>query len=57
MCCCKEDGQTKNHVKNFVMIVSRGLKRVIDLVKAFGSKEVGGVSEDSNVAKSDEYTK
>ena len=57
MCCCNEDGQTKNHVKNFVMIVSRGLKRVIVSVEAFGSKEIGGVSEESNVAKSDEYTK
>ena len=27
MCCCSEDGQTKSHVKNVVMNVSRGLRR------------------------------
>ena len=45
ICCCNEDGETKSHVKN-VVIVSRGLKR-----------ETGGVGEQSNVMKSDEYTK
>ena len=27
MSCCSEDGQTKSHVKNVVMNVSRGLRR------------------------------
>ena len=44
-------------VKNFVLIVSRGLTREIDSVKAIGSKDVGGVSEESNVINSDEYAK
>ena len=43
VCCCNENGQAKDHVKNFVMIVSGGLKREIDSVKAVGWKEVGGV--------------
>ena len=40
MCCCSEVGQTKSHVHDFV-IVSRGLEREIDSVKAIGSKDVG----------------
>ena len=49
MCHCNEDGRTRSHVDNFV-IVSGGLKRKI------GSKEVGVVCEESNVMHSDEYT-
>ena len=56
VCCCNEDGQTKSHVKNVVMLVSRGLTREIDSVKEIGSNEVGGVGEESNVMKPDEYT-
>ena len=41
MCCCNLDGQAKDRVKNSVMI---------------GSKEVGGVGEEFNVVKPDEYT-
>ena len=54
--CCSKDGQTKVHVKNFMKIVFRGLRRVIDSVKVIGSKEVGMVSEDLRM-NSDEYTK
>ena len=56
MCCCNEDGPKKSHVKNVVMIVSGGLKREIDSMKATGSNEVGRVGEESNVMKPDEYT-
>ena len=42
-------------MKNFV-IVFRCLKREIDSVNAIGSKEVGGVSGESNVMNSDEHT-
>ena len=55
MFCCSEDGQTKSHVHDYV-IVSRGLEREIDSVKAIGLK-VGAVGEESNVMKSDENTK
>ena len=50
MSCCNED------VNNFV-IVSRGLKRETDSVKATGSNEVGGVGEEPNVMNSDQHTK
>ena len=57
MCCCNEDGQTKNHVKSVVMNVSRGLRRGIDSVKAICLREIGEVVEESNAMNSDECTK
>ena len=56
MCCFNEDGPARDHVKHVVMNVSGGLKREIHSVKAIGSSEVGGVGEESNVMKPDEYT-
>ena len=53
---CSKDGQTKIHVKDVVMAF-RGLRREIDSVQAIGSREVGGVSEESIGMNSDEYTK
>ena len=57
MCCCNRDGQTTSHVKNFVLILFRGLRTVFDWVKVIGSKEGGGVSEESKVMNSDKYAK
>ena len=48
-------GQAKNHVKNFVVAVSKGLKRELDSVKALGSMEVGVTCEEPNVIELDEY--
>ena len=47
MLCCNKDERTKTNVKNIILMVSRGLKRNIDSVKAIGSKEVGRGGEES----------
>ena len=52
MRCCNKDERTKIHVKNVILMVSTGLKRNIDSVKAIGSEEVGRVGEESNTADS-----
>ena len=56
VCCCNEDGQARDHVRNVVMNVSGGLKRENDSVKTIRSYEVGGVGKESNVMNRDEYT-
>ena len=48
ICCCNEDGQTKTHIENIVVILFRGLRRQIE--------DVGGVDEEFNGMNSDEYT-
>ena len=47
--------QAKNHIKNFVVAVLKGLKREIDSVKAISSMEVGVTCEEPNVIELDEY--
>ena len=54
MCCCN---RPRGHVKNFVLILFKGLRTEIDSVNVICSKEVGGVSEESNVMNSDKYAK
>ena len=49
------DGQAKNHMKNFVVAVLKGLKREIDPVKAICSMEVGVTCEEPNVPELDEH--
>ena len=53
--------QTKSHVKNFVMIVPRSLKKKkkkeIHSVKAICSKKVGRISEEYIAMKFDEHAK
>ena len=44
-------------MKNFVLILFKGLRTEIDSVNVICSKEVGGVSEESNVTNSDKYAK
>ena len=53
--CYNKCGQAKNHVKNFVVAVLKGLKREIDPVKAIGSMEVGVTCEEPNALEFDEY--
>ena len=53
--CYNKGGQAKNHLKNFVVAVLKGLKREIDSVKASGSMEVGVTCEEPNVLELDEY--
>ena len=53
--CYNKSGQAKNHMKNFVVAVLKGLKREIDSVKAIGSMEVGVTCEEPNVLELDEY--
>ena len=53
--CYNKSGQAKNHMKNFVVAVLKGLKREIDSVKAIGSMEVGVTCEEPNVSELDEY--
>ena len=54
--CYNKGGQAKNHMKNFVVAVLKGLKREIDSVKAIGSMEVGVTCEEPNVLELEEYT-
>ena len=56
LCCCNDDGQARDHLKNVVMNVTGGLKREIASVKTVGTSEVGGVGEESNVMEPDECT-
>ena len=53
--CYNKGGQAKNHMKNSVVAVLKGLKREIDSVKANGSMEVGVTCEEPNVLELDEY--
>ena len=46
-----KDGQAQNHMKNFVVVLLKGLKREIS-VKAIGSMEVG-VTFEPNVVELD----
>ena len=52
--CYNKGGQAKNHIKNFVVAVLKGLKRGIDSEKAIGSMEVGVTCEEPNVPCLDE---
>ena len=52
---CNRDEQAKNHMQNFVVSVRKGLKRVIDIVKAMGSVEAGVTCEEPDVLELDEY--
>ena len=49
-CCCNGDGQTKSHVKKFVIV-----RRDTDSVKAISPNEVGVTFEESNVLELGEY--
>ena len=51
--CFNKGGQAKNHMKNFVVAVFKGLKREIDSVN--GSMKVGVTCEEPNVLELDEY--
>ena len=53
--CYNKGGQAKNHMKNFVVAVLKGLMRENDSVKAIGSMEVGVTCEEPNVLELDEY--
>ena len=53
--CCNNCRQVKNHMKNFVVAVLKGLKREVDSVKAIGSMEVGDTCEEPNMLELDEY--
>ena len=53
--CYNRSGQAKNHKKNFVVAVLKGLKREIDSLTAIGSMEAGVTCEEPNVLELDEY--
>ena len=55
MRCCNRDEQAKNHMKNCVIAVLKGLKREIDSAKAIGSMEFCVTGAEPNVPESDEY--
>ena len=48
------NSQAKRHMKNFVIAVSKGLKREMDSVKVSGSMKVGITCEKPNVLELDE---
>ena len=52
--CFYKDGQAQNHMKNFVVVLLKGLKREIS-VKSIGSMEVGVTFDEPNVVELDEY--
>ena len=53
--CYNNGDQAKNHMKNSVVAVLKGLKREINSVKAIGSMEVGVTCEEPNVLELDDY--
>ena len=54
MRCYNRDGQAKNHMKNFLIAVLKGLKGEIDSVKAIGSMEDGVTFQEPNEPELDE---
>ena len=53
--CYNKGGQARNHMKNFVVAVLKGLKREVDSVKAICSMEVSVICEEPTVLELDEY--